>query len=118
MDLDLNGSISFFEFVAALLEEDMLTDDNLLWHVFHLFDRNGRGKLGHQELEVILRTDTLTNMTITETESYSGIKLHKAHKDEVVEDYNSKLKTQSRSEARILIDGPNEDFRPTICCNL
>jgi len=59
--LDVNGDkeISYSEFVAATMDQKYYTAPNNCWSAFSAFDTDGNGSISREEIQMILRSDTL-----------------------------------------------------------
>ncbi len=53
-DLDLDGSVSFSEFMTSMINKKLLQSRENLVNVFNVFDKNGDGEIDNEELKKIL----------------------------------------------------------------
>lgn len=57
MDADGSGFIDYSEFMAACLSREVYEEEELMWHAFRVFDRDGDGKISLKDLRVIWTHD-------------------------------------------------------------
>jgi len=54
IDQDGSGAVDYTEFIAACLEEEDYTNEEVCWGAFRVFDKTGDGMVSRHELEEIL----------------------------------------------------------------
>ncbi|CAE7168280.1 CPK3, partial [Symbiodinium pilosum] len=59
LDADGSDSISYHEFIAAMLDRKHYTTDASCLAVFRIFDSNGDGKINRQELQQAMNSEEL-----------------------------------------------------------
>ena len=62
IDSDGSGSIDYMEFIAATLERQTYTQQDVCMRAFRMFDRNGDGKISAQEFKEIMKDDSVAAM--------------------------------------------------------
>jgi len=63
IDSDGSGQIDYTEFLAATLDRRVYGKKTVLWDAFRVFDRNGDGNIGKDELRSFLADDTVQDAT-------------------------------------------------------
>jgi len=67
IDSDGSGEIDYTEFLAATLDRKLYLQEDVCWSAFRVFDRNGDGKISHEELKLVLNDDGVQGVAGAET---------------------------------------------------
>eukprot|EP00747_Dinoflagellata_sp_TGD_P180329 gnl/TRDRNA2_/TRDRNA2_32606_c0_seq1.p1 gnl/TRDRNA2_/TRDRNA2_32606_c0~~gnl/TRDRNA2_/TRDRNA2_32606_c0_seq1.p1 ORF type:complete len:579 (-),score=140.82 gnl/TRDRNA2_/TRDRNA2_32606_c0_seq1:180-1916(-) len=67
MDVNNDRSIHITEFLAATLEKKHLMEEEVCWHAFHMFDRDGNGAISKNELALVLHNSDFEAFFSTDT---------------------------------------------------
>jgi len=62
-DTDASGKIDYTEFMAAMISEVHVLQEEACWEAFRVFDRDGSGKISTAELAEVLEDKALRSMT-------------------------------------------------------
>jgi len=62
IDMDGSGMIDYTEFIAAMLDWPLYVQEDICWSAFHIFDRNGDGKISQGEIKTALSNTDVSDV--------------------------------------------------------